>query len=507
MEINSKTIDNEDPNIINENVKIATEKQVKSINEEDNIKKDSTNQICNSNSSSEGEINLPVVDKDKVRILTYNIFMRPPPIHSFESDFKEDRIKLICKELFQNFDIIAFQECFSFGSFRIDKIKEKAKKNGLVYFSNSKKKHTWNIGIDGGLCLLSRYPVINKKLYYFKNGCHSDAYSEKGVLFNEIEIPNGNHLFIFTSHTQASYEHFPSITSESVRVRLSQFTEIRKFITSMTENAKPTDIILLCGDLNVNGRLNKDDGTTHSEEYKAVLSILKGNLSIIKKEKEKDKEKDKEKEKEKGKGKEKEKEKEINKEVNKDSEKEEKEKENMNENINEKDKIKENENENENENRNENKNEKDNKNNDKDKDKDKEKVKEKENKYVEIISETAEYEVEDLFYNELNEHPVTSCDLFADDYYKDGKGKKSRKCLDYFFTFKKLNAQKSETTSPEVKVTESESNNNNNNNNNNTSNVSSKVVIKDLTINKFDVTDKKFVHLSDHYGLSLNIVT
>jgi len=318
MEIKIKEVSNENTIDINENN--ITTKQTKSIKEEDNIKNNS-NQISNSNSSSEGEINEPVIDKDKVRILTYNIFMRPPPIHSFESDFKEDRIKLICKELFHNFDIIAFQECFSFGSFRIDKIKEKAKKNGLVYFSNSKKKHTWNIGIDGGLCLLSRYPVINKKLYYFKNGCHSDAYSEKGVLFNEIEIPNGNHLYIFTSHTQASYEHFPSITSESVRVRLSQFTEIRKFISSMTENAKPTDIILLCGDLNVNGRLNKDDGTTHSEEYKAVLSILKGNLSVVKKEKSKEKEKENN----------------LNQEDNKNSGKETKnENENNNENENEK---------------------------------------------------------------------------------------------------------------------------------------------------------------------------
>ncbi|ORX67716.1 hypothetical protein BCR32DRAFT_250403 [Anaeromyces robustus] len=72
----------------------TTEKRENSIKEESNSEKNSTNQICNSNSSSEGKINVSV-DKDKVRILTYNIFMRPLPIHSFESDFKDDRIKLI----------------------------------------------------------------------------------------------------------------------------------------------------------------------------------------------------------------------------------------------------------------------------------------------------------------------------------------------------------------------------------------------------------------------------
>ncbi|ORX45775.1 Endonuclease/exonuclease/phosphatase [Piromyces finnis] len=360
-------------------------------NKEDNIKDNKKQEI--------EEKNIENVDitnpKDKVRILTYNIFMRPPPIHSFESDFKEDRIKLICKQFFQDYDVIAFQECFSFGSSRIDKIKEKAKKHGINYFSNSKKKYSWNIGIDGGLCLLSRFPVVNKKMYYFKNGCHSDAYSEKGVLFNEIEMPNGNHLFIFTSHTQASYEHFPDINSESVRVRLSQFTEIRKFITEMTGNAKPDDIVLLCGDLNVNGRLNKDEGKVHSEEYKKVYSILEGSLSVVKNEK-------------------------------------------------------------------------------------------KQN-FIDEVSEEAEYKVEDLFYNKYNEHLVTSCDLFPDDYYIDGKGKKSRKCLDYFFKFTKLNSI------------------NNDENNQNTESKTT-LAIEDLTVNTFDVSDKKFVHLSDHYGLSLNIV-
>jgi len=402
MEVKVKVIEGENTNDtsnkknINDNVVVG--KEITKLEKEKSQKESNKNACEDNKKESKVDSNTNTTSSNKVRILTYNIFMRPPPIHSFESDFKEERIKLICRQLFDNFDIIAFQECFSFGSTRIDKIKEKAKSHGLKYFSNSKKKNVWNIGIDGGLCLLSRFPVVNKKQYYFKNGCHSDAYSEKGVLFNEIEMPNGNHLFIFTSHTQASYEHFPDITSESTRVRLSQFTEIRKFITKMTENAKPTDIILLCGDLNVNGRLNKDDGKTHSEEYKAVISILKGSLSVVKKEKEEG--------------------------------------------------------------------------------------------YADEISESLEYEVEDLFYNELNEHPVTSCDLFPDNYYKDGKGKKSRKCLDYFFKFTKINSEPSSNINFDENI----------------SNPTSQLSLEDLTINSFDVSDKKFVHLSDHFGLSLSIV-
>eukprot|EP00833_Pecoramyces_ruminatium_P009122 jgi/Orpsp1_1/1183154/evm.model.c7180000084107.1 len=163
-------------NILEENnvsttTTITTLSSEENVNEEiveDNNEKEKLEKI-KVNEEQTNETN-PIQEKNegmdsKVRLLTYNIFMRPPPIHSFESDFKEDRIKLICKQFFQEYDVIAFQECFSFGSTRIDKIKDKAKKNGLIYFCNSKKKHSWNIGIDGGLCILSRFPVINKKQY------------------------------------------------------------------------------------------------------------------------------------------------------------------------------------------------------------------------------------------------------------------------------------------------------------------------------------------------------
>jgi len=145
----------------NENEINIDSTDIKITNEENKVEKND----IQDKSEEKSKENIDADSSNKVRILTYNIFMRPPPVHSFESDFKEDRIKLICKQFFHNYDIIAFQECFSFGSTRIDKIREKAKKHGITYFSNSKKKHSWNIGIDGGLCLLSRFPVIKKKMY------------------------------------------------------------------------------------------------------------------------------------------------------------------------------------------------------------------------------------------------------------------------------------------------------------------------------------------------------
>jgi hypothetical protein len=34
---------------------------------------------------------------NKIRLLTYNIFLRPPPVHTNGCDFKEARLKIFCE--------------------------------------------------------------------------------------------------------------------------------------------------------------------------------------------------------------------------------------------------------------------------------------------------------------------------------------------------------------------------------------------------------------------------
>lgn len=40
-----------------------------------------------------------------INLLTYNLFLRPPPAKNNESDFKEERVKGFAKVL-ENFDIV-----------------------------------------------------------------------------------------------------------------------------------------------------------------------------------------------------------------------------------------------------------------------------------------------------------------------------------------------------------------------------------------------------------------
>jgi hypothetical protein len=53
------------------------------------------------------------VKPQSIRLLTFNFYLRPWPIHENYSDFKNPRIKKFAKHFMGNYDVIAFQEVFT----------------------------------------------------------------------------------------------------------------------------------------------------------------------------------------------------------------------------------------------------------------------------------------------------------------------------------------------------------------------------------------------------------
>jgi len=45
---------------------------------------------------------------EQVKLLTLNMFMRPPPVHTNESDYKDARLEDFARLFLQNYDVIAF---------------------------------------------------------------------------------------------------------------------------------------------------------------------------------------------------------------------------------------------------------------------------------------------------------------------------------------------------------------------------------------------------------------
>lgn len=147
----------------------------------------------------------------KVSLLTYNVFLRPPPIKTNEDDYKEERFEEILKVIRQ-YDIVCLQEMFQTGTFRLEKIIEFAIENSNIDCYS--EFYYWKMGespsflpgpiVDSGLLVLSKYPILASEFMSYKIGILSDSASDKGYIYCKIDI-KGEILHLFSTHLQASY--------------------------------------------------------------------------------------------------------------------------------------------------------------------------------------------------------------------------------------------------------------------------------------------------------------
>jgi len=140
----------------------------------------------------------------KIKILTYNIFLRPPPVKNNADDYKNERCKIFLKHI-DNFDIICLQEVFGFLNRRQHKLICGSMKRGFFHHSSSPDPSFFSSYIvNGGLLTLSRYPIMYEEFRTFKYGVLSDNLSMKGVLYTKIDISDC-WVHLFNTHLQASY--------------------------------------------------------------------------------------------------------------------------------------------------------------------------------------------------------------------------------------------------------------------------------------------------------------
>jgi len=117
-----------------------------------------------------------------VAILTYNLFIRPPGIKNNEDDFKEERLDEFI-EVMDSYDVIGLQEMFSSFSSRVNKLIDAAHKKGFYYSLKSVPHGTFSsFLVDGGLLLLSKYPIIEDDGIIYSQGVQSDGLASKVYL-------------------------------------------------------------------------------------------------------------------------------------------------------------------------------------------------------------------------------------------------------------------------------------------------------------------------------------
>jgi endonuclease/exonuclease/phosphatase family metal-dependent hydrolase len=229
-----------------------------------------------------------------VRLLTYNLFCRPPLVRNNADDYKNERLELFLQEI-EQYDIIALQEIFELLNTRQKYLIRAARKVGFKY----SLRGTWpsfdRKFIDAGVLILSKHPIMKYDHHIFESATEVDQFAAKQMMYAGVSV-EGKMVHVFTTHTQATYGNNDGgapksgnpiyewgqtvikggmrdanqVTKECDEARVGQIRESRAFIDKVLDHGKvlgENDIAVLMADLNV-------DALNSPEEYSALLDTL-----------------------------------------------------------------------------------------------------------------------------------------------------------------------------------------------------------------------------------------
>jgi endonuclease/exonuclease/phosphatase family metal-dependent hydrolase len=233
------------------------------------------------------------IQRKHINLLALNIFLRPPFVKNNFSDHKDARLKEFIK-LLPEFDIICLEEMFSFLNTRKHKLIREAEKAGFHHYADSASpSFLSSFLVDGGLLVLSRFPILASEFRPYPYGIFSDALSQKGVLYVKVQVKD-EIVHIFHTHTQASY--VGANKRLSIMTRGEQLNVLRTFVEECHAKYewKENEMSLIVGDLNIDARnpfIEKEKVQSYSmfkhhphlsekelfNEYEAMMCILSDN--------------------------------------------------------------------------------------------------------------------------------------------------------------------------------------------------------------------------------------
>ena len=182
-------------------------------------------------------------------VLAYNVWALLPGL---VSKSVSERLNLL-KDKLNGYDAIVFSELF-------DNSRRSTFLNALKAeypYQTSVVDRSGSIE-DGGVLIVSRYPIESESHIAFNDCDAEDCMSAKGVKYAKIN-KGGNPYHVFGSHTQAWN------AEKNQATRLSQFQQMRNFIDSRSISSN--EPVIIAGDLNV-------DKINFQQEYNTMLNVL-----------------------------------------------------------------------------------------------------------------------------------------------------------------------------------------------------------------------------------------
>ncbi|MFI7098890.1 sphingomyelin phosphodiesterase [Streptomyces sp. NPDC050161] len=200
-----------------------------------------------------------------LKVLTYNTFLMSKNLYpNWGQDHRAEAIP--AADFFQGNDVVVLEEAFDNSS------SDALKSHAAAQYPHQtpvvgRSKDGWDATggaysaatpEDGGVTLLSKWPILRKEQYVYKDACGSDAFSNKGFVYAVLDV-NGAKVHVVGTHTQSTDSGCKA--GEAVADRAAQLKEMDAFLDA--RHIPADEEVMVAGDMNID---------SHGPEYDAMLA-------------------------------------------------------------------------------------------------------------------------------------------------------------------------------------------------------------------------------------------
>ncbi|MEU6123178.1 sphingomyelin phosphodiesterase [Streptomyces sp. NPDC047123] len=207
----------------------------------------------------------PSAAPPSLKVLTYNTFLFSKTLYpNWGQDHRARAIP--AADFFRGQDVVVLQEAFdnsSSDALKADAAGRYPHQTPVLGRSRSGWDATGGAYSsvtpeDGGVTVLSAWPIVRKEQYVYKEACGSDAYSNKGFVYAVLDV-RGVRTHVVGTHAQSTDPGCG--TGEAASTRAAQFKELDAFLDA--KRIPADEQVIVAGDFNVD---------SHSSEYPALLA-------------------------------------------------------------------------------------------------------------------------------------------------------------------------------------------------------------------------------------------
>ncbi|APE26572.1 MULTISPECIES: sphingomyelin phosphodiesterase [Streptomyces] len=192
----------------------------------------------------------------RLKVLTYNTFLFSKTL--YPNWGQDHRAKAIpTAPFYQGQDVVVLQEAFDNSA--SDALKANSAGQypyqtpvvgrGTGGWDATGGSYSSTTPEDGGVTILSKWPIVRKEQYVYKDACGADWWSNKGFAYVVLNV-NGSKVHVLGTHAQSTD---PGCSAgEAVQMRSRQFKAIDAFLDA--KNIPAGEQVIVAGDMNVDSR-------------------------------------------------------------------------------------------------------------------------------------------------------------------------------------------------------------------------------------------------------------